>query len=176
MKTTIALIVAAVLLLALTGLQAAEPKQNGQLSSKDYKFACAAAQGGMLEVQAGQLAGSQSADPTVKQFGEQMVTDHGKAGDELKALAAQKGATLPGELDSKGQRTLEKLQKLSGADFDKAYAKDMVSDHEKDLKEFQKAANDLDDPDLKSFAARTSAMVSQHLDHAKQMESSVKAK
>jgi putative membrane protein len=148
---------------------------KGQFSSSDFKFVCEAARGGKMEVQAGELARNQASDPQVKEFGERMVTDHTKAGAELKTLASQKGASVPEELSSKEQRHLEHLQKLSGKDFDRAYMDAMVQDHEKDLKEFQKASKDSDDAGLKAFAAKTASLVEQHLEQAKQIQASIKA-
>jgi len=151
-------------------------ESRGQLSEKDYKFACEAATGGLMEVKAGELAKTKAADPAVKQFGEKMVTDHGKAGDELKAIAAQKGATLPTELDNKQQKFINRLHGLTGKDFDKAYADEMLDDHKKDLKEFQSAAEKTEDVDLRSFAAKTATVIAQHLEHAQQLAANVNRK
>ena len=99
-------------------------------------FVKEAAQGGMAEVELGQLASKNAQDPEVKKFGQMMVTDHGKANAELKTLAGKKNWTMPTDIGSH-KSTMDKLQGLKGADFDKAYVDEMVSDHEKDLKAFQ---------------------------------------
>src|SRR5206468_10411592 len=106
--------------------------QRGQLSRKDYKFAREAAQGGLLEVRLGELAKQKASNPAIQQFGEEMIKDHSKANEQLKALAAQKGAVLPDQLTRMEESELESLQKLSGKEFDKTYAKRMVKDHKKD--------------------------------------------
>src|SRR5689334_18574589 len=95
--------------------------QRGQLSSSDYKFAREAAAGGQFEVAAGRLAMEKATAPAVKQFGEQMVTDHGKAGEKLKSIAAARGATLPTQPTAMHQRELDRLSRLTGTEFDKAY-------------------------------------------------------
>jgi putative membrane protein len=164
----------AITLVAPNLLPAAEKENRGQLSSGDFKFVSAAAQGGLMEVQVGELARIQGSDPQIKQFGERMVTDHTKINTELKTLASQKGATLPTELSNKEKRALERLQKLSGKEFDKAYIDSMVEDHEKDLKEFQKVSQTADDADLKAFATKTAVVVGQHLDQAKQVQTHLK--
>jgi len=151
-----------------------DTEHRGQFSSKDYKFAAAAAQGGMMEMRAGELARTQGTDPAVKRFGEQMVTDHGKVEEELKALAAKKGATLPATLEPKQERQLERLRNLSGRDFDKAYADSMVDDHKADLKAFKKAADNAEDTDLRVFASKTSTLVASHFEQAKQMLANLK--
>jgi putative membrane protein len=148
--------------------------QRGQLSSKDYHFLTEAARGGLEEVQMGQLAREKGASQGVRDFGERMVTDHTRANDELKQIAMQKGATPPMELSHGEQSKLDHLQKVSGADFDKAYTKDMVKDHKKDVKAFRKASKDLDDPDLRAFAQKTLPTLEQHQQLAENLETTVK--
>lgn len=177
--TTIAVAAAVAALITSAPLRAADENapgrdQNGQLTRKDYKFAREAAQGGLLELKMGELAKQKGAHPTVQQFGERMVTDHSKANEQLQKLATQKGAALPIELTPREESQLEHLQKLSGHDFDKAYAERMVKDHKKDIKEFQDAAKTAEDADLKNFAAATLPILQEHQKMAEQMESSVK--
>jgi putative membrane protein len=131
------------------------------------KFAKEAAEGGMAEVQMGKLAADKGTDSDVKSFGQKMVDDHSKANDELKSLAAKKGIALPQDLSKKHKSTQDKLSKLSGAKFDKAYMKDMVDDHEKDVKAFRKQAKEGSDADIKAFAEKTLPTLESHLDLAK---------
>ena len=103
-----------------------------------------------------------------------MVADHSKAANELKQIVTTKGAMVPTELSRRENSEIERFEKLSGRDFDKEYAEHMVKDHKKDLKEFQEAAKDLTDPDLKSFAQKTATVVEDHLRMAKEMQAAVK--
>src|SRR5207244_1610464 len=129
--------------------------ERGELSKKDYKFAREASQGSLLEVKLGELAKQKAVNTTVQQFGDQMIKDHSKANDQLKQIISKKGAMLPDQLTRREESELEHLQKLSGKDFDKAYADRMVKDHKKDIKEFQDATKNADDPELKEFAQKT---------------------
>lgn len=146
----------------------------GTLSQADKDFATKAAEGGMMEVNLGQLAAAKAVSNDVKEFGNRMVSDHGKAGDELKQLATSKGVTLPTQPGDEEKKTSNDLSKKQGKDFDKAYIADMVKDHEKDAKEFEKASKDLQDPDLKAWAAKTLPIVQDHLKMAKQLSAKVK--
>ena len=148
--------------------------EGGQLSHKDFKFLTEAARGGMEEVQLGQMAQQKAANPAVRSFGERMVADHTKANDELRQLASQKGATLPTQVSHLENFTIDHLQKLNGADFDQAYAKDMVKDHRKDVRDFESAAKSLTDPDLRAWAQKTLAVLQQHLRMAENLEATVK--
>jgi putative membrane protein len=144
----------------LTSLAQAE-----KTNTADRTFAEKAASGGMAEVKMGQLAVEKGTSPTVKQFGQKMVDDHSKANDELKAIASKKNLSLPTEVDTKHQATYDKLAKLSGSDFDKAYIDAMVKDHDEDVREFKKATSTgVLDADLKAWAEKTLGVIEQH-DH-----------
>jgi putative membrane protein len=147
---------------------------NATLSSSDEKFIQEAARGGLAEVQLGQLAQQKAQSSEVKQFGERMVNDHTKANDKLKQVASQKSLNLPTDMDSSSKREYDKLQKLSGAQFDHEYMKTMVSDHEKDVKEFRKEAQSAKDPDVKGFASSTLPTLEDHLKAAKSTEAAAK--
>ena len=131
--------------------------------SADEKFADAAAVGGMEEVQLGQLAAQKGASDEVRQFGQRMVDDHSKAGDDLKQVASGKGWTLPAALDANAQADVQKLSALSGDKFDKEYVGMMLKDHKKDVAEFQKESSGGADADIKSFASRTLPVIQEHL-------------
>jgi putative membrane protein len=130
-----------------------------------------AAEGGMAEVELGKLATQNAESAQVKQFGQRMVDDHTKANDELKKVAEQKGVTLPTQLSAKDQASKDKLSKLKGEQFDRAYMHDMVKDHKTDVAEFQKASTTAKDSDVKNFAAQTLPTLEDHLKQAQQVES-----
>jgi putative membrane protein len=140
----------------------AMPQQQQQLSKQDMEFMKNAAIGGMTEVELGKLAQQNGQTQQVKDFGARMVQDHGKANDELKSIAQQKGVQLPDQLDREHQAMRDRLAKLQGDAFDRAYMRMMTTDHDKDLKEFRKEAQASKDPDLKRFARDTLNVIEQH--------------
>jgi putative membrane protein len=144
------------------------------LSDDDKEFATKAAQGNMSEVSLGSMAAQKGESADVKTFGNRMVNDHGKALDELKQLAQNKGITLPTDVSADQKATADKLSKYSGKQYDKAYADTMADDHEKDVKEFEKASKDAKDPDLKAWAAKVLPVIQDHLKMAKDMKSKLK--
>jgi len=159
------------LMLSSSVLFAADSEgQRGQLTDKDYKFGSDATRGGMEEVQLGELAKQKAGSQGVREFGDRMATDHQKANDDLKQIVQKKGGLIPTSLSHHENATLERLQKLSGAEFDKAYVSDMVRDHKKDVKEFEKASQSLSDPDLKAFAEKTLPTLQEHLRMAQSLE------
>jgi putative membrane protein len=140
----------------------------------DAKFAVAAANGGMAEVELGKLAQEKAATAKVKDFGAMMVSDHSKANEEMKALAKSKGITLPVAIDNDEQKLKDDLSAKSGADFDKAYVSNMIDDHKKDIKEFEDAAKNCKDADLKAFAAKTLPTLKMHLEAIEKIHNSMK--
>jgi putative membrane protein len=145
-----------------------------KLSSSDSDFVNKAAQGGMAEVQLGQMVAQKAQNQAVKDFAQRMVDDHSKANDQLKQLASQKGINLPTDLDSSDKQFQDKLSSASGASFDKMYMDHMVQDHKKDVSEFQSEADKASDPDVKSFAQQTLPTLQQHLQLAQQTDKQVK--
>jgi putative membrane protein len=141
-----------------------------ELSSADKTFLDKAAQGGLAEVQLGQLAEQKAASPKVKQFGERMVTDHSKANQDLRQVAKQMNVTLPAQPSAEDLATARKLRSESGANFDEAYMKDMVSDHRQDIAGFKKEAQSGQDPAVKGFAQKYVPVLEQHLSLAEAAE------
>jgi putative membrane protein len=135
---------------------------RADVTQSDKDFMAEAAQGGMAEVKMGELARTKGQSDKVKSFADRMVTDHTKANDDLKAVATQKGVTLPTDMGAEEQQTYDKLNKLSGADFDKAYMDAMVKDHDKDVAAFEKHAKSTKDPDLKGFVQKTLPVLKDH--------------
>ena len=178
-------VVAVAALVPLTALaqQSTQPSQSsgsssrssqsrsGGLDRSDKAFITKAAQDGKAEVMLGQLAAERGGSDSVKQFGQRMATDHGKANDELAQLAQQKGVTVP-DADSSHKKMHDRLSKLSGAQFDREYMREMTRDHDKDVKEFQRAAKSAKDPDVKAWAAKTLPVLQEHQQQAKQLAAS----
>lgn len=121
-----------------------------------------AARGGMAEVAFSNLALSKSQNADVRNFAQMMITDHTKAGNGLKELAAKKKVVLPTQLGDH-QGMLEDLNRLSGADFDKEYVETMVDDHEDTVELFKSEAENSKDAELKAFAAKTLPTLQNHL-------------
>jgi putative membrane protein len=159
-----------------TGQKAAGQKTagtTGTLAPADHNFVNEAAIGGMAEVELGNLAKEKASNPDVKSFGDRMATDHGKANDELKNWAQQKNVTLPTELDAKHKAERDRLAKLSGEAFDKAYMRLMVADHNKDVAAFKRESTAAKDPDLKAWAGKTLPTLEEHQKLAKETNAKV---
>jgi putative membrane protein len=140
-----------------------------EVNQMDRDWAVKAAQGGMAEVQLGQLAQRKASSDEVKEFGNRMVEDHGAANDRLKAVARENGFDLPSNLDQKHQATINRLENLSGTQFNRAYMQEMVKDHKHDVDHFQTGVNQLQHPDLKAFASSTLPRLREHLDQAQRI-------
>jgi putative membrane protein len=141
-------------------------------SMQDKEFVRAALQGGMAEVQLGQLAAEKGSSDDVKQFGQHMVADHTKLGDEMKQVAQQMGVKPPNGVSKKDKELMTKLQGLSGQQFDNAYIAAMVKDHKKDNDDFQAEISQTQNPALKQVAQQGDQVIEQHLQMIEQIAKS----
>lgn len=169
--TLLSTVAAAVLILSVT---AAGAQQGGSLAGPDREFVREAARGGLAEVELGKLAQKRASSDAVREFGQRMVTDHGKANGELAQLAEAKGVRLPEQLDDKHRELRERLGKVSGAEFDRLYMTEMVQDHRKDVAKFKQQAEQGKDPQLKAWAAKKLPTLQEHLRIAQGLQARVK--
>ncbi len=142
---------------------------SGQPSPTDKMFVKKALQGGMAEVQLGQLTLQKSNNDQVKQFAQRMIDDHTKLGDEMRPVAQQLGVSDPNGVSKKDKSTMAKLQALSGPAYDEAYIRDMVKDHKQDLRDFQTEASSGQDQTVKDAANQGSKVIAQHLQMIQQL-------
>ena len=157
--------------LAIPAAQAASTSASTAPAAR--AFMQEAASGGLMEVELGKIAAQRASSSDVKEFGQRMVTDHTKANDQLKDLAASKNVTLHERLDAKQQAEVTRLSKLSGHEFDQSYMKTMTTDHERDVAAFKKAASSSPDADVKAFASQTLPTLEDHLSNARRVEAEV---
>ncbi|MBY4897451.1 DUF4142 domain-containing protein [Cupriavidus sp. AU9028] len=147
---------------------------KGQLAGQDRSFMENAAQGGLAEVEGSRMAQEKSQNADVKAFAAQMIKDHTKVNDELKALAARKGYTPPTEPSIMQRTELKALSALDGERFDKMYASRIgVASHEDTVKMFKEAAQKAQDPDLKAFASKNVPALEMHLKMARDLNKKV---
>lgn len=135
----------------------------GATATPDSAFYKQAAEGGLSEVDQGNLAQQKSSKQSVKDFGAMMVKDHSAANEKLKEIAAAKNIKLPTGESGKQMAAQAKLEVLSGDTFDKSYIQGMIKDHEEDIALFKKEAASGQDPDAKAFAGETLPTLRMHL-------------
>jgi putative membrane protein len=157
-----------------TGMNGNMNNTGTPFDPSDTTFVMKAAMGGQEEVDLGNLASQQAASERVKAFGSMMVRDHTNANQELMNLANSHGMNVSSTLPTNMQKDKTSLSSKQGAAFDKAYMNMMVSDHRKDIAEFEKASKNAKDAQLKDFATRTLPTLKMHLDSAIAVQKSLK--
>ncbi len=140
------------------------------LAAQDASFIRDAAQANQAAIQLGRLAEQQGTSPAVKQMGQSMVKDHTQLNSQLQQIAASKGITLPASPSTDQQNTINQLSGLSGQQFDQAFQKQVIQDHQQELAKFQAEASQGQDPDLKAFAQKAVPGLQQHLNMAQSMQ------
>jgi putative membrane protein len=135
----------------------------------DEHFVMDVAHAGMAEVELGRLATEKASKDDVKKFGQRMVDDHSKANDELKSIVEKKSIQLPADLDAKHKAARDRLSKLSGDGFDRAYMQEMVAGHQKVAAMLKSESTSGKDLELKAWAAKTLPTVEDHLKQAREI-------
>jgi putative membrane protein len=133
------------------------------------KFIKDAIQGDMAEVQVGKLVQEKSMDDGARAFGDMLVKDHSEHLDKATSLANSIGVTPPSEPSKQQKAMYNKLSKLSGKAFDREFAKAMVEDHKKDIKEFEKETKNPNEQ-VAQFAKDTLPTLHKHLETAQSLE------
>jgi len=145
------------------------------ITPADKQFMEEAADGGLAEVELGKLALRKANSHHVKDFGQRMITDHSAANQQIKKLAARKGVSIPHDLGKDNKMIRDRLEKLSGSQFDNAYMAEMLKDHKKDVESFRQQSRGANDNEVKNFAARTFPTLQSHLKEAEMIATDLTA-
>lgn len=142
-------------------------KTDKTVDSLSAVFAVNVADDGMMEVALGKLALEKATDPRVKAFASMSVNDRTKINEELKSIAENRKIALPSAMSEAAKKFIDKLSKKSGKAFEKEYIAEMVDNHDRDVKDFDNAANNLESISLREWARKTLPTVMIHLDSAR---------
>jgi len=171
MKKLIAL-AAASLLLAAGATRAQSPN--------DAQIAFIVVTANQVDIDAGKLAESKASSADVKAFGKQMVTDHSGVNKQAVALVTRLKVTpednaTAKSLKSGGAENVARLEKLSGAAFDRAYVDHEVVYHEQVLEALDKTLiPNAQNAELKALLVAVRPAFVAHLDHARHIQTSLK--
>jgi putative membrane protein len=135
-RTSLLALGMAVALSGAAGVALAQDK----VDSASQKFLTSAMEGDYAEIDVGKLAQEKGTSQAVKDLGAKLVEDHTAHLQKAKQVADQVGVKDPGGASIMEKASYAKLKALSGATFDRTFAKDMVSDHQSDIKEYKKEA------------------------------------
>jgi putative membrane protein len=135
----------------------------------DQQFLDMAAQTDMLEAHLGQMAANQAAGQDVKDYANMLVTDHTGDYQQLTALAAKDGLTVPTAIDAAHNKMIAPFEKLKGAAFDSRYLHEMVAGHTEAIGVYTKESTDAQNADVKAYASATLPTLQKHLDGAKDL-------
>jgi putative membrane protein len=141
--------------------------QSNKPSAQDESFVKQAIQGDLAEIEVGKLAEQKGTDQQVKQFGQKLVSDHSENLEKAKSLAQSIGVTPPTAPDAKQKAAYEKLSNLSGEQFDKRFARDMVQDHKEDIAKFERESKK--SGQVGQFAQQTLPTLKHHLEMAESL-------
>jgi putative membrane protein len=128
-----------------------------------------AIQGNLAEIQMGQLAEEKAQDAEVKSYGQMLVTDHSASNEQAEKVAKQIGITVPTDPSVDQKAAYDRMSRLSGTAFDRAFIKEMIGSHKTNIVRFQNEAKKKNDP-AADFANQTLPTLKKHLDAAQKLE------
>jgi putative membrane protein len=126
---------------------------DSDTSSQDRKFIRAASEAGMRVERMSQLANEETANPGVKQVTEKLSRDYIRADEKLRATSQSLDISAPSKLSSRSARELDRLEGISGAEFDQVALKELVRAEQAYLLNIQDEAAKGSNPELKQFAS-----------------------
>jgi len=145
-----------------------DPALIGEL---DKQFLLAAADDALFQVNAGQVAAAGTTQQNIQDYGEDMTTDHTRAGQELQQLAAARKVELPTTLSDERQQQLDSLSMVNGAALDTLYVNQMVAMQERIVHMMEIEGTSGKDAELKQWATDRLPIVRQFEERAKAIAS-----
>ena len=145
----------------------------------DPQIAAIVVAANQVDIEAGELAREKATDPRVKEFAERMVTDHTGVNEAATALVTRLGVTpepnaTSQQLTQDGEATRTELQGQSGAAFDRAYVANEVAYHQAVLDAIdQTLIPSAQNAELRALLEQTRPAIQAHLDHARQLQTSL---
>lgn len=164
------LLVAAPLMLAAPAFAQSQSAGNGAKQFLDF-----AAHANQSEIQAGLAAEKKAQAPAVKAFARLMAVDHIAMESQLAAAASQEKVQLPSGPSESAKQQMEKLQSMSGSQFDSSFLSGQIKDHEQAIQRFQTEKSDAQNPTIKAVAIGALPILQQHLELAQMIEQSLKS-
>jgi putative membrane protein len=152
-----------------------DDSNKNSLNQTDENFVQNAAMANMAEVRLGQLAATNAQDSAVRAFGQQMVSEHTTANDELKQISdSYSGATpFPTTLDQHHDSLMTQLNGVTGMQFDSIYISSQVMDHQKAQALFQAESQSGKTDKVKAYAAKYLPHITEHLQKATSLQTSM---
>ena len=155
------------------------PVAAGAQAVNDAQIASIVVTANQVDIDAGKLAQSTSADAEVKAFAERMVTDHSAVNTSATELVAKLKVTpednpTSQSLKAGGDKNLTHLRSLKGAQFDKAYAEHEIAYHQQVIDALDKTLiPGATNSELKALLVKVRPAFVAHLEHAKKLSVSL---
>jgi len=134
---------------------------------KDHEFIAEAVRDGLTEIELGRLGVTEASDTRVRELARSLLEEHEKANRELVRLAKQKRLEVPTEIDRERRCLIDDLKGTAAGEFQQAYMKALVKDHQRSISIFLQESRAGEDDDVKDFAGRLLSVLTDHFRLAK---------
>ena len=148
--------------------EANDEKFQTQKAEEDADFIAHAVASNYAEIELAQIGIQRSDNKQIKEVGRMLEEHHNKLLRDLQALATKKAISIPSASEDKDRSTIDDLNKESEIkDFNKEWCKELVSKHEKSIKDFEERLAKTDDPDIKNLVNEALPQLRTHLEQVK---------
>jgi putative membrane protein len=171
MKNVLCILASTAGLLLIQGLtRADDPRAN------DREFLLRAATAGHAEVKFSELADKRSTNEKVREFAALMTREHTEANRKLAEHARDQKIAVVSGFERDKREIYMNLSRLSGDEFDRAYMKQMLQDHDQAVRLFEHESRKGTDPQLRKFAEETLPTIREHQKRARELNDALKSK
>jgi len=144
-----------------------------QADNETADFLVKAANCAMADIKLGEVAKQKATNAKVKGMGEMMASDHNKVAEEVKNLASKRNVTLPATIGDDEQKEIDNIAAKTGKEFDEAYVRHMIDEHQDDISLFKRATDKVNDADVRTFASNTLPKLQAHLESFKEVQKAI---
>ncbi len=135
---------------------------HAQVSAGDREYLAKEAQGGLYESQLATIAQERSERADIKAYAARILADHVVYNQALQELAAAKGVTLPTELTAENRSKATVLFNQTRSVSDANFVDEALRINNEDRHDAELESGRTQDPDIKAFLQKFSAMDAEH--------------
>jgi putative membrane protein len=159
----------AALALCTCGIASAQEVALAQ-DSPESKFLTDAVRGDVAEVKMGELAQQKGQSEGVREFGQMLVEDHSSALQKTAELAKDLNVIPPAQPSAEQMQKHDALARLSGEEFDRQFAAEMVKGHQEEIAKYERQAQS-GDSKVAKLAEDLLPTLEEHLEVAQRLQS-----
>ncbi|WP_276372123.1 DUF4142 domain-containing protein [Chryseolinea sp. H1M3-3] len=141
---------------------------------KEAEFIADAVQQKLGEIKLAELASAKSSNKKLQDFAQRMAADQTESLSRFQDLARKKGITLPIEEGDDAKEKVNELSEVEGRQFDEKWSDEIISKHEKTLRDFNKMSKKFEDAQLSEVLRSATKTLEMQLQELRNFRENIK--